>query len=772
MKKITLFIAAAFAMASCSEIAFDEQPLNLEGNTALENGTLTEIFGNDFSLKVATGNSDASTRISVDSQGDVWNTTWDENDVIAAFFAPGIDQSFTEYGYYQMTEYGAEVSTFTGAACEEGYVRRLVAYPDYYAGFAYVSGKLCAYVDLTSQVEGLKRTYMIDGELLDATSETAIPTMYHIGAAADLSLHFKNVGSREYTITSVELLNAPATIYVNLAEAIDSENLCAYTTYSSMIIDVEDRKISEYNSEEDEVSIKFNINPMSIAAGSSLTFRISLNDESGNEYCYTAEIENTTGSAVNFERSTYNTIRATCDMDNVVANYTDITLADLSATNIPETDAWTITDTTATTADFAGFSEAIAALSGTTRKIKVNFPNLEAIPAYAMFGTELESTTYASSALYSVTADAAKSVGDYAFYWASALSSASFASATSTGVSVFECCYLLSTVNLPSVVTLGDYTLASCTSLSKLDLPEVLTIGEYGCYFCSAMTELSMPKATVVSQSGFAYTTSLESVDAPEVVEIQDYGFQQSALTSLNMPKLTSTGTYTFSHCEFETVELPSLKSMGTYTFSNCDTLISVYLPVVESITSGSLCNCDALVTIDAPTATYIAEGACLDDGALVNLNVPMSTYIGNTAFRFCTSLQDLYFPYVEEVGNNAFYSCTSLKSIYMPSASVFDSYAFIYITTVESFEVATAPGVMITQFGQSNSIFYSGSVANMVFTIGSLNAGYVVDDLYFNAPQYNGRTTKMGPFKEIVIVDNEVEDESGVEDFGEGSEI
>ncbi len=771
MKKIFMFVAA-LAAVSCNEVALEDLTPSIGDKAeALADGTLTEIFGNE-SLTIAMGRSESSTRVSVDTSGEVWNTTWDSGDIICGFFAPGEGESFSEYGYLQMIDFDPEVATFEGAALEEGWMRRLYSYPGFGYSIAYVSGKLCSYVDLSTQEEGLKYTHLISASLSAEVDAEVMPTMYHVAAAADLNIRFTNVGDAEYSLTSVELLNVPVVKYISLYEDYDSESICSYTTSGTMAISVDPRSIAEYSDASTQESVKFNVHPFDVAAGGSLSIRFTFSDDMGRSYTTISEVVNESSDVVSFVRGTYNTINSICDMSTLESNSNEFTLSEISASNIPSTDNWYITDTTASTTDFAGFSAAISALSTSGRSISVTFANLEAIPAYAMFGTEESSTSFASSALSSVTAPAAKSIGDYAFYYASSLSSVSLPEVESVGNAVFCNCSNLSSINLPSATTIGDDAFYYCIALKEIDLPEVTTIGSSCFYYCSNATSISLAKVEAISDSALAYCKSMTYLYAPEATTVGSYAIRQcDALENISLPKVSYIGDHAVQYCDALTnMDFPSLVEISDHVFQGNISLVSVSLPQLQRLDEYGFAACSALESVDLPEAINIPDGTFNYCALLKEVNLPSVTFVGSVAFRGCTALETLLFPSLEEVDSQAFYSCTALKTVSMPRATTFNSYAFNYVSTIDTWELCTDPGVELLQFGKSGSLFHNGSTANTTLYIGSVNAD-MVDGNVLSAPLGSYSHPVQVTFKEIIIVDNSVEDE-GVEDFGEGSEI
>ncbi len=164
-----------------------------------------------------------------------------------------------------------------------------------------------------------------------------------------------------------------------------------------------------------------------------------------------------------------------------------------SATSYPmTTDIWTITDSSATTDDFAGLSAAIEALAGSGREISLTFPNLTAIPNYAIFGTSSYSDTYNSTALVSVSAPLAESVGQYAFYNCNALVELDFPVATTIYTFAFYACSSVLELDFPSAAILENHCFRACSSVTVANFPEATNVRTYVFNSCSSLTDLHL----------------------------------------------------------------------------------------------------------------------------------------------------------------------------------------------------------------------------------------------------------------------------------------
>ncbi len=742
MKHRFLFAAALlFAATSCVENTIEDYVTPfVEGDLAAFNGVLTELSGNEGSITVAM--SDASTRISVDATGEIWNTTWDSTDKLIAFYAPAGASSFTYYSSLYMDEYDPEVSTFYGSTDYAGWSRRLVYCPGEME-YIYANSKIYLNADITNQQEGLKHTFMIDSEYVTvAESDTATPSMLHINAAADLHIRFTNV-PEGYYLNSVELEKVLVAVYADLMISdIDHDDFIVAYLRNSMFIDVEDRTVAEYSDEEDEESIKFNLIPFDIEAGDGLDIKFHFVDDLGYSYYATTTITNDSSSAISFKRGTYNTIYSTCDMSELVSNNVESTLSELSATSYPELDTWIITDTTA--ADSSAFDGLDAALSAVatadaSRRISLIFSNLESLPDNALASC------------------------------ATSLSSVNAPEATSIGASGFSSCSALTTVNFPKVVTVGENAFYYCTSLTSVSLPAAESVGGYSFCMCSSLESITLESVQTVGEQAFYYASNLVSVSFPEALTIGDYSFYKlENLATISMPKLMEIGQYAFRYCYgLTSVEFPAVESISYYAFRDCTSLESISFPKVQLIENYTFADCSKVTVVDMPELITVNNGA-FHGVPITTINMPKVEYVGTSVFNGAQFV-DVELPSVTWLGGQSFSNCDKMETLRLPSL------AKIYISTLpgcsslKTFEMASNEGVEISHFGSWNyNLFEDTTMSELTFITSDTNESRVHDEVYFTAPTVSG-DFEYGPFKEIVIVRYE---DSGVEDFNEGSEI
>ncbi len=651
-----MLTAIMIAVVSCTGTDFEELTPAQDDCYTSSNGELTQIYGDDLTIEVGLNGDDETTRIAID--GDTWVTTWEEGDFLMAYLA--VDgATFSKYATFSMLEYGANKSSFTGTHYED-YTRRIIYYPQLTetsvsngTHYTWYDGLMYAYTDFSSQSDGLDCTYMIDSELVSSEDTAVSPTMCHIGAAADLRISFENFEDDAYTLTRLSLNNVPAYAAIDLTLGVEDYGFYKEVIEGSIVVDLEGQAVSNSAS----VSVKFNILPFEVAADGSINLTLYFENEAGDSYMSTIDIANASGSSVSFARATYNTINCSCDANDIVSNFGSVALSELSADAIPEFDTWVITDTTATATDFAGLSAAIEALNESGRQISLEFPNLEAIPAYAIFGEEAYSSTFGSDALVSVKADVATSVGNYAFRSCSSLESIDLPSATYVGNYAFNSCSSLTSINIPLATSVTGLTFAFCTSLTSIDMPSVTSIGIMAFYYCNSLSSIDIPASVTVIGSG-AFNCC-------------------EKLTTINM----ATTSYIYE----DGVIYNSDKSM--------------IVSALSAVVSGELYS-DSATSIDS-----FAFWGCT---ALTSADLPLVTLVDYSAFGSCTSLTSIDLPLVTSINYSAFTYCISLTSVSLATGDGVQL-SSIGSSSISAFVDLTTTDIDLT-IGSANSSLVSGS--------------------------------------------------------------
>lgn len=243
----------------------------------------------------------------------------------------------------------------------------------------------------------------------------------------------------------------------------------------------------------------------------------------------------------------------------VITTKSEFTLDELSKYYFSSADTWVITDDNADTEDFEGLTEAIDYVSDykTSYKISLEFPNIDSIPDYAIFGTMSYDSGVSTSAIVSVSASSATYFGKHAF----------------------RNCSSLVTVNIPEVTTLGQRALYSNASLETVNAPKITKIDQYTFSYCSSLETVNFPLATSVEGKAFMYCSSLSTIDLAKVTSVSSYAFYGcSSLVTAKFAELTTIGAYAFADCSnLITMELASsngvkLESIDSSAFEDTDT--------------------------------------------------------------------------------------------------------------------------------------------------------------------------------------------------------
>ncbi len=304
------------------------------------------------------------------------------------------------------------------------------------------------------------------------------------------TLSFNHVlSSLVINITNADLLGGKLKVFAQNEAQIDIANQ-AYTAQGEV---VELTPVTV-----DDACYKVIIAPQSISAGA-VVATYSLDDKvytwsANSNFELASGYRNTFNWDISEDDVTFDGSTLEWD-DERESGYLDLSY--FSATKYPTTiDTWKIIDTTATTADFAGLSAAIEALANSGRRISLEFPNLTSIPDYAIFGTSSydddTKAAFAASALFSVSAESATSIGQYAFYSCNSLAVVDFPAVTTISTFAFYDCTALTSIVFPSVKTLANHVFNSCTSIASAEFPEITTINIYVFFQCSSLKELSI----------------------------------------------------------------------------------------------------------------------------------------------------------------------------------------------------------------------------------------------------------------------------------------
>ena len=323
----------------------------------------------------------------------------------------------------------------------------------------------------------------------------------------------------------------------------------------------------------------------------------------------------------------------------------EFTLTTVPAT-LPVEDVWVIANNgSPTKEDFDALEKLLNSDAAKDRKITLNFPNIEAIPANAFF-------------YYDADTD------------------------TSTGVETIVA------VSAPKALTIGDVAFQFCTALTTVDIPKALTIGDFAFNYCAALTTATFPLATTIGVQAFGYCY---------------------ALTTVSFPMATTIGGEAFSGTALTTVSFPMATSIGESAFGDCTALTTVNFPVATTIGGFAFEGCTALTTVNFPMATTIQNGAFSSCVALTTANFPMATTIGVNAFYKCAALTTANFPVATTIEKNAFFNCKALTTMEIATGSTLNSihaYAFDGTTVTANITVTTGSAANKAELEKNGRVF------------------------------------------------------------------
>ena len=258
----------------------------------------------------------------------------------------------------------------------------------------------------------------------------------------------------------------------------------------------------------------------------------------------------------------------------------EFTLAMFDGSFVPgvDTNTWVITDINATTEQFEGLRNAINGLSGSDRRIFLEFPNLDTLASRAFF----------------MCKDVLRSV--------------SFPVATRIGKEAFQSCGALRYVSFPMVTTIEMNAFFSCRGLRSVSFPAVTTIGETAFQFCDKLNSVSFPLVKTIKKRAFRNCSNLLSASFPNVITIENGVLSDCVnLHSASFPMTTMITEKAFSGCyKLETVSFPIATVIGRGAFASCKSLSDVSFPVVKKIDGYAFSGCVSLTKIALPAVTEL----------------------------------------------------------------------------------------------------------------------------------------------------------------------
>ncbi len=220
--------------------------------------------------------------------------------------------------------------------------------------------------------------------------------------------------------------------------------------------------------------------------------------------------------------------------------------------------------------------------------------------------TEIKAETFSgASSLTSVTFKGViTSIGDYAFS-NTAIASISARNATTVGKYAFSSCSSLTVVNMESLVTVGDSAFSGCTALREMAFPSSITsIGTSAFAGCALTSiDLSDCKTLVLGENCFQNNDKLATLNLPNCLA--------------SVPTKAFFGDVKLSSVTFGSKSSDNkIRVIYNSAFENCSALTSVVFYNVYEFKSKAFENCSGLTTItiwneDTDSASFsIAEDA------------------------------------------------------------------------------------------------------------------------------------------------------------------
>ncbi len=184
----------------------------------------------------------------------------------------------------------------------------------------------------------------------------------------------------------------------------------------------------------------------------------------------------------------------------------EFTLATVPTT-LPVENVWIITDSgSPLTAEFIDLKR-ILHIDAATRKIKLEFPNIEVIPVDALHVGNDDTAPIIS--IVSVSAEKATIIENQAFRNSTALTTVSFPVAISIGYSAFMNCHSLINISLPKAESIGNSAFHNSATLTTVDFPVATSIGNNTFSSCPALEEVDIPLAITIASAAFASCDAL-----------------------------------------------------------------------------------------------------------------------------------------------------------------------------------------------------------------------------------------------------------------------
>ena len=239
---------------------------------------------------------------------------------------------------------------------------------------------------------------------------------------------------------------------------------------------------------------------------------------------------------------------------------------------------------------------------------------------------------------------------------------------TSIGDWGFYCCSELKSITIPSsLLNIEDEAFAGC-SITRVDISDLSA-------WCKIKYD-DVSSSPFNDGKGNIYLNGslLKDIVIPEsVTEIKSYAFYNTeSITSIQIhDKVTMIGDYAFYGCKslYDVTIGNRVTSIGDYAFCDCTSLTSVTIgDSVTTIGDSAFSSCSSLTSVTIPdSVTTIGRSAFYNCDNLTSVTIPDSvTEIGICAFENCSSLTSVTIgDSVTTIGRSTFYNCESLTSVY-----------------------------------------------------------------------------------------------------------
>ncbi len=282
------------------------------------------------------------------------------------------------------------------------------------------------------------------------------------------------------------------------------------------------------------------------------------------------------------------------------------TLTTVPAT-LPAESRWIITDggNTATKTDFDALETLLNIKEAKGRKIELEFPNIETIPAEAFYNT---TDKIGVATIVSVSAKKATIIENNAFNNSTKLANIDFPLVTIIGSNAFLRCTELTTADFPEVRTIEVSAFSGCTVLKTVNFPKATTLGANAFSGCKVLDSVTFPMVTSIGGLAFLGCTALQTVDFPLATTIEAGAFSDCTnLEKIEFLLVTTIGSNAFKGCtKLKEVNFPEAKSIDGNTFQGCTALQTVKFPLVTNIKEYAFLGCTALRTMIIATTSIL----------------------------------------------------------------------------------------------------------------------------------------------------------------------